>query len=137
MSSFDHGERGQPCTRGRAAAGPPRSLLLAAVVGVEPLEPSRRTGQGGVAADRRHPDRLPRAGRRGHAGRNPALAAVRPAARGAGRPVDRRIAMVTANVVRATGVAVLAVTVLLGLGSSPAAIWALYAVALLLRTAET
>jgi MFS family permease len=51
--------------------------------------------------------------------------------------VDRRIAMVTANVVRATGVAVLAVTVLLGLGSSPAAIWALYAVALLLGTAET
>jgi MFS family permease len=51
--------------------------------------------------------------------------------------VDRRIAMVTANVVRATGVAVLAVTVLLGLESSPAAIWALYAVALLLGTAET
>jgi MFS family permease len=51
--------------------------------------------------------------------------------------VDRRIAMVTANIVRAAGVAVLAVTVLLGLESSPAAIWALYAVALLLGTAET
>jgi len=51
--------------------------------------------------------------------------------------VDRRIAMVTANSVRATGVAVLAVTVVLGLESSPAAIWALYAVALLLGTAET
>jgi MFS family permease len=51
--------------------------------------------------------------------------------------VDRRIAMVTANVVRATGVAVLAVTVLLGFESSPAAIWALYGVALLLGTAET
>jgi MFS family permease len=51
--------------------------------------------------------------------------------------VDRRIAMVTANVVRATGVAALAVTVLLGLESSPAAIWALYAAALLLGTAET
>ena len=51
--------------------------------------------------------------------------------------VDRRIAMVTANVVRAAGVAVLTVAVLLGLESSPAAIWALYAVALLLGTAET
>ena len=51
--------------------------------------------------------------------------------------VDRRVAMVTANVVRAAGVAVLTVTVLLGLESSPAAIWALYAVALLLGTAET
>jgi MFS family permease len=51
--------------------------------------------------------------------------------------VDRRIAMVTANIVRAAGVAILAVTVLLGLESSPAAIWALYAVALLLGTAET
>jgi len=51
--------------------------------------------------------------------------------------VDRRIAMVTANVVRAIGVAVLAVAVALGLESSPAAIWALYAVALLLGTAET
>jgi MFS family permease len=51
--------------------------------------------------------------------------------------VDRRIAMLTANVVRATGMAVLAVTVLLGLESSPAAIWALYATALLLGTAET
>ena len=36
--------------------------------------------------------------------------------------VDRRIAMVTANVVRAIGVAVLAVAVALGLESSPAAI---------------
>ena len=51
--------------------------------------------------------------------------------------VDRRLAMVTANIVRAAGVAILAVTVLLGLESSPAAIWALYAVALLLGTAET
>jgi MFS family permease len=51
--------------------------------------------------------------------------------------VDRRIAMVTANVVRAAGVAVLAVALVLGLESSPAAIWALYAVALLLGTAET
>jgi MFS family permease len=51
--------------------------------------------------------------------------------------VDRRIAMVTANVVRAAGVAGLAVAVVLGLESSPAAIWALYAVALLLGTAET
>jgi MFS family permease len=51
--------------------------------------------------------------------------------------VDRRIAMVTANVVRAAAVAVLAVAVVLGLESSAAAIWALYAVALLLGTAET
>jgi MFS family permease len=51
--------------------------------------------------------------------------------------VDRRIAMVTANVVRGAAVAVLAVAVLLGLESSAAAIWALYAVALLLGTAET
>jgi MFS family permease len=51
--------------------------------------------------------------------------------------VDRRIAMVTANVVRAAAVAVLAVAVLLGLASSTAAIWALYLVALLLGTAET
>jgi len=51
--------------------------------------------------------------------------------------VDRRIAMVIANVVRAAGVAVLAVALVLGLESSPAAIWALYAVALLLGTAET
>jgi MFS family permease len=51
--------------------------------------------------------------------------------------VDRRLAMVTANVVRAAAVAVLAVTLVLGLESSPAAIWALYAVALLLGTAET
>jgi MFS family permease len=51
--------------------------------------------------------------------------------------VDRRIAMVTANVARAAAVAVLAVTVVLGLESSTAAIWALYAVALLVGTAET
>jgi MFS family permease len=51
--------------------------------------------------------------------------------------VDRRAAMVTANVARAAAVAVLAVTVLLGLDSSAAAIWALYLVALLLGTAET
>jgi MFS family permease len=51
--------------------------------------------------------------------------------------VDRRVAMVTANVVRAAGVAVLAVALVLWLESSQAAIWALYAVALLLGTAET
>jgi MFS family permease len=51
--------------------------------------------------------------------------------------VDRRIAMVMADVVRAAAVAVLAVTLVLGLESSAAAIWALYAVALLLGTAET
>ena len=51
--------------------------------------------------------------------------------------MDRRIAIVTANVVRAIGVAVLAVAVALGLESTQAAIWALYAVALLLGTAET
>jgi MFS family permease len=51
--------------------------------------------------------------------------------------VDRRLAMVTANIVRAAAVAVLAITLVLGLESSPAAIWALYAVALLLGTAET
>jgi MFS family permease len=51
--------------------------------------------------------------------------------------VDRRIAMVTANVVRGAAVAVLAVPLALGLESSAAAIWALYAVALLLGTAET
>jgi MFS family permease len=50
--------------------------------------------------------------------------------------VDRRIAMATANVVRAATVATMAVTLVLGLESS-AAIWALYAVALLLGTAET
>src|SRR5215207_3311043 len=54
----------------------------------------------------------------------------------AGR-VDRRLAMVTADVVRAAAVAVLAVALVLGLESSAAAIWALYAVALLLGTAET
>jgi MFS family permease len=51
--------------------------------------------------------------------------------------VDRRIAMVTANSIRATAVAVLAVTLVLGLESSTAAIWALYLVALVLGTAET
>jgi MFS family permease len=51
--------------------------------------------------------------------------------------VDRRKAMVTANVVRAAAVAALAATAVLGLESSTAAIWALYAVALLLGTAET
>jgi MFS family permease len=51
--------------------------------------------------------------------------------------VDRRIAMITANVVRAAAMAVLAVALVLGLESSAAAIWALYAVALLLGTAET
>jgi MFS family permease len=51
--------------------------------------------------------------------------------------VDRRKAMVTANVARAAAVAVLAVTLVLGLETSSAAIWALYAVALLLGTAET
>jgi MFS family permease len=50
--------------------------------------------------------------------------------------VDRRAAMVTANVARAAAVAVLAVTVALGLTSSAAAIWVLYLVALLLGTAE-
>jgi MFS family permease len=50
--------------------------------------------------------------------------------------VDRRIAMVTANVARAAAVAVLAVPLVLGLDSS-AALWSLYAVALLLGTAET
>jgi MFS family permease len=51
--------------------------------------------------------------------------------------VDRRVAMVTANVVRAAAVAVLAVTLVLGLESSAAAIWTLYLAALLLGTAET
>jgi MFS family permease len=51
--------------------------------------------------------------------------------------VDRRIAMVAANVVRAAAVMVLAVGVALGLESSTSAIWVLYAVALLLGTAET
>jgi MFS family permease len=51
--------------------------------------------------------------------------------------VDRRIAMVAANVVRAVAVAALAVALVLGLESSTGAIWALYAVALLLGTAET
>jgi MFS family permease len=45
--------------------------------------------------------------------------------------------MVTANAARAAAVAVLAVAVVLGPESSVAAIWALYAVALLLGTAET
>jgi MFS family permease len=51
--------------------------------------------------------------------------------------VDRRVAMVTANVVRAAAMVILAVAVVLGLESSVAAIWALYLVALLLGTAET
>jgi len=51
--------------------------------------------------------------------------------------VDRRIAMVRADVVRTAAMAVLAVTTVLGLESSEAAIWTLYAVALLLGTAET
>jgi MFS family permease len=51
--------------------------------------------------------------------------------------VDRRIAMVMANLARAAAVAVLAVTLVLGLQSSVTAIWVLYAVALLLGTAET
>jgi MFS family permease len=51
--------------------------------------------------------------------------------------VDRRLAMVRADLVRAATVAVLAVTAGLGLESSVAAIWALYAAALLLGTAET
>jgi MFS family permease len=51
--------------------------------------------------------------------------------------VDRRVAMVAANVARASAVAVLAVAVALGLASSVAGIWVLYLVALLLGTAET
>jgi MFS family permease len=51
--------------------------------------------------------------------------------------VDRRIAMVAANVVRAAAVAALGVALVLGLESATAAIWLLYAVALLLGTAET
>jgi MFS family permease len=51
--------------------------------------------------------------------------------------VDRRIAMVAANIVRAAAVVALAVSLVLGLESSTGAIWALYAVALLLGTAET
>jgi MFS family permease len=51
--------------------------------------------------------------------------------------VDRRIAMVAANVVRAAAVTVLAGSLILGLETSAAAILALYAVALLLGTAET
>jgi MFS family permease len=50
--------------------------------------------------------------------------------------VDRRVAMVTANVARAAAVAILAVAVALGLQSSVAAIWVLYLVALLLGAAE-
>jgi MFS family permease len=45
--------------------------------------------------------------------------------------------MVTADVVRAAAMAVLAVPLVLGLESSTAAIWALYLVALVLGTAET
>ena len=51
--------------------------------------------------------------------------------------VDRRLAMVTADVVRAAAVAVLAVPLVLRLEATAAAIWALYALALLLGTAET
>jgi MFS family permease len=51
--------------------------------------------------------------------------------------VDRRVAMVAANVARGAAVAVLAVAVGLGLASSVAGIWVLYLVALLLGTAET
>jgi MFS family permease len=51
--------------------------------------------------------------------------------------VDRRLAMVAANVVRTAAVVALAVALVLGLESSTGAIWALYAVALLLGTAET
>jgi MFS family permease len=51
--------------------------------------------------------------------------------------VDRRVAMLTANVARAAAVAALTVAVVLGLESSGAAIWVLYLVALLLGTAET
>jgi MFS family permease len=51
--------------------------------------------------------------------------------------VDRRVAMVTADAMRAAAVAVLAATLALGLESSAAAIWALYLGALLLGTAET
>jgi MFS family permease len=51
--------------------------------------------------------------------------------------VDRRVAMVTANVLRAAAVAVLAVPLVLWLESSEAAILALYTMALLLGTAET
>jgi MFS family permease len=96
-----------------------------------------RTGQGGAAAGRRDLTDSPGL----IAGVTlavtlPWLLFALPAGALADR-VDRRIAMVTANVVRVTGVALLAVTVLLGLESSPAAIWALYAVALLLGTAET
>jgi MFS family permease len=51
--------------------------------------------------------------------------------------VDRRLAMVAANLGRAAAVAVLAVPLVLGPESSTTAIWALYAMALLLGTAET
>jgi MFS family permease len=51
--------------------------------------------------------------------------------------VDRRVAMVAANLARGAAVAVLAVAVALGLASSVAGIWVLYLVALLLGTAET
>jgi MFS family permease len=51
--------------------------------------------------------------------------------------VDRRVAMLAANVVRAAAVAAVAVAVAFGLGSSVAAVWVLYLVALLLGTAET
>jgi MFS family permease len=51
--------------------------------------------------------------------------------------VDRRVAMVAANLARGAAVAVLAVAVALGLASSVAGIWVLYLVALVLGTAET
>jgi MFS family permease len=51
--------------------------------------------------------------------------------------VDRRRAMVAADLARVAAVAVLAVPLVLGLESSTAALWALYAMALLLGTAET
>jgi MFS family permease len=51
--------------------------------------------------------------------------------------VDRRVAMVTANVARAAAAAVLAITMVLWLEAAAAAIWVLYVVALLLGTAET
>jgi MFS family permease len=51
--------------------------------------------------------------------------------------VDRRVAMVVANLARAAAVAALAAAVALGLGSSVTAIWVLYLVAVLLGSAET
>jgi MFS family permease len=51
--------------------------------------------------------------------------------------VDRRVAMVVANLARAAAVAALAAAVALGPGSSVTAIWVLYLVAVLLGSAET